>query len=115
VVSGPRDVRFDWQAASAASSACRQAANRMDGRTTRRGSAARRAQAGWTGEHAETFEGLLAGELEAGTSLATILRDTANAIDQAAGEARAEQQRRERIRAEMRAEEERRRQEARTP
>lgn len=111
-VSGPPDVRFDWNAANDAAATCRQAANRMDGRNARRGSAARRAQAGWSGEHAETFEGLFPGELRAGQDLATILRDVASSIDRAASEARTEQRRRERVRAELEAEARRRREEA---
>lgn len=83
----------------------------MDGRSSRRGSAARRAQDGWTGEHAETFEGLLAGELRAGDELAATLRAVAASIDRAASDARTEQRRRERVRAEL-ADEARRRQAA---
>lgn len=108
-MTGPPDVRFDHAASAEASAACRAVADRLAAATDDRVRVGHATREAWSGPEAESFDGLLRSEVNGASEIIEALRRLAASIDQSADTARTEQQRRERVRAELAAEEERQR------
>jgi hypothetical protein len=100
------NVRWDWGAANAASSALRHNAVRLDTTAHQRGLVAGEAQAQWRGRYRSEFDVALQGMLQGAYGLAAEMRDAASRIDRASQRAYDEQRHRERERERWRREKE---------
>jgi len=110
------DVRWNWAAADAASTALRQAAGLLDATADERAGVAREAQAEWRGIFRDRFDIEFAQILGRGRALAEECRAAAERVTSASQRAANEQRHRERERARWRREkeeEDRRREEER--
>lgn len=87
-------MRFDWSAAADFSSACRNAANEIEGQQASRQSWANTALEEFSGWYATLFRDNASVQNSDATNLVAALRDAATKVDRLADEARKEQTRR---------------------
>lgn len=92
------NVRWDWGAANAASSALRRSADKLNGYAHERANVANDAQREFRGRYSEEFDQQLRAMLTRSRDLAAEMRDAAGRIDHASSRAWDEQRRRDRDR-----------------
>ncbi|MEM4202929.1 MAG: hypothetical protein QXS54_02550 [Candidatus Methanomethylicaceae archaeon] len=100
------NVRWDWGAANAASTALRRAADKLDAFAYERARMAAEAQREWRGRYRQEFDEQLRALLTRSATLAAEMRHAAARIDQASVRAWEEQRHRERERERWRREKE---------
>jgi uncharacterized protein YukE len=92
------DVHFDYAGAAELADTLRSTARIVDHQTGEREGLGAQAQQEWRGVYRERFDTWFGDCLRHSRSIADALRALANQLDQAAQDARAEQNRRERVR-----------------